>query len=157
MTYYHVLLKLQEAPEIVRCVFSDLSAKELDDKFLKPYRRGQRTLAGAEVIDTMAIVSTRIVETNRLSDVELREIQQKSVREIEEFNRSSDSVVLISAGRGYHPEDIEEAGTDVTARFISFPPGQGQANPLVKILSDTWVVTIVGGVLAAGIIAWLGW
>jgi hypothetical protein len=157
MTYYHVLLKLRDASDKVRCVFSDLTAKELEDKFLTPYRRGQRTLAGAEVIDTMAITSTQIVETNRLSDVERREIQEKSGREIEEINRSSDSIVLISIGRGHEPEDIEEAGTDVTASFIHAPPGQGQSNPAIEMFNNPWLVAVAGGVVVAAITAWLGW
>lgn len=108
MPYYHVLVELQDTPKKVRCIFSDLTLKELECKFLKPYRHGQRMFVGTEVIDTMAITSARIIETSHVSDVELHDIQQKSRREIDDFNSSSSSVVLISVGRGYEPEDIEE-------------------------------------------------
>lgn len=157
MTYYHVLIELQDDPKKVRCIFSDLTSKALESKFLKPYRRGQRMLVGTEVVDTMAITSTRIVETNRTSDIELREIQERSRNEIDEFNRSSDSVVLISTGRGHVLEDIEEAGANVTTRFIKTPPGQGQSDLFARILSHPWVVAVVGGIIVAGIVAWLGW
>ncbi len=157
MTYYHVLVELRDAPKKVRCIFSNLAAKELESKFLKPYRRGQRMLVGTEVIDTMAITSARIVETNHTSDVELQGVQQKSRREIDDINRRSESVVFISVGRGYAPEDIEEAGADITARFIDSPPGQGQSDLATRLLNHPWVVAIVGGVIVAGIAAWFGW
>ena len=156
MPYYHVLVELRDTPRKVRCVFSDLTAKELEAKFLKPYRRGRNTLSGASVIDVMAITSTRIIETSRPSGVELQEIQQKSHREIDEFNNNSNSLILISPGRGYEPEDIGEAGVEVTTRFINSPPGVARYNLASKILNHPWVIAIAGGILVAGIAAWLG-
>lgn len=157
MTYYHVLIELHGNPKKVRCIFSDLTIKELENRFLNPYRRGQRILVGTEVIDTMAITSTTIVETNHASDIELGEIRERSRNEIDEFNKSSDSVVLISTGRGHVLEDIEEAGANVTTRFIKNPPGQGQSELFARILSHPWVVAVAGGIIVAGIVAWLGW
>lgn len=157
MTYYHVLVELRDTPKRVRCIFSDLTAKELEGKFLKPYRRGQRMLVETEVIDTMAITSTRIIETCRVSDVELQEIQQKSRREIDDINRHSDSIVFIGVGRGYAPEDIEEAGAEVTECFINSPPGQSRSDLAARLLNHPWVVGIAGGVIVAGIAAWFGW
>lgn len=172
MTYYHVLVELQDTPKEVRCIFSDLILKELESKFLKPYRHGQRMFVGTEVINTMAITSARIIETSRVSDAELHEIQQKSRREIDDFNSSSSSVVLISVGRGYELEDIEEAGTDVTACFIDSPPGQGrnsepeavvdhlgldicaQSREVEVMKTLNIVVFVMGSVAGAGIAAY---
>lgn len=72
-------------------------------------------------------------------------------------NRDSDSVFFISLGRGYAPEDIEEAGSNVTERFINAPPGQERSGLAAKVVNNPWVVAIVGGVVVAGIVAWLGW
>lgn len=156
MTYFHVLVEFQDAPKKARCIFSDLTSKELESKFLRPYRRGQRMLVGSEVIDTMTITSARIIETRKTSDAELQEIQKKSHQEIDDFNRDPSTVVLISIGRGYDPEDIEEAGEDVTARFINLPPGY-HPGLATQIFNHPWVIAIAGGVIVAGIAAWLGW
>lgn len=156
MIYFHVLVKLEGSPDKIRRLLSDLSHKELEESFLKPYRRGQRMLVGGAVIDTMAITFTRIVETTRLSEVELLEIQKKSLREIDEINRRSDSVTWLSIGRGHDPEDIQEAGPDVTARFINAPPGQDQASLLSGIYNHPLFLPTVSGLIVLGIAALFG-
>ncbi len=157
MSYLHVSVKFRDAPEKVRCIFSDLSEKELEANFLKPYRLGRATLSGAEVIDVNSIVSTQIIETQRVSELELKEIQDISWKEIQEYNRHSDSVVVVSPGHGYNSEDIAEAGSDVTSRYITSPPGHQTSSIVSSALNHQWVVAIIGGLVVAGVAAWLGW
>lgn len=156
MSYFHVLVKFKSVPEKVRCIFLDLSRQELEAKFLKPYRAGRRTLSGSEVIETADIAWTRIMETAGGSTQELKEIQARSWREIDEFNRQSSSVFLVSAGHGYNPEDIADAGCEVTAQFITSPPGHG-AGAIAAMMNHQWVVAVLGGLIVAGLAAWLGW
>ncbi|MBE0614869.1 MAG: hypothetical protein IH604_14460 [Burkholderiales bacterium] len=155
MTFFHVLVKFKSAPDKARCVFSDLSRKDLESKFLKPYRAGRSTLSGAEVIETGNIAWTQIMETERGTAEELKDIQAKSWKDIEEFNRNS-SVVLISAGHGYDAEDIVDAGNDVTSQFITSPPGEG-SSVIIKIMNHQWVIAVIGGLIVAGLAAWLRW
>ena len=158
MDHYHVLLTFQDAPEKVRCVFSDLSESELKDQFLKPYRRGRSFLSGNEVIDAVRIKSVSIIRTDRDSTDELKAIQERSWKEIEQFNRDSSSVVLVSAGRGHNAEDIVEAGADVTSTLISGPPGSADQWTVVsKVINHPWISAIGTGVVVAGIAWWFGW
>lgn len=157
MAYYHVLVKFKDQPEKVLCIFADLSAKELDLKFLQPYRKGQTTLSGSRVVDVNNIILTQIIETEKQSDLELKEIQAKSRNEIEQFNQNSGSVYLLSLGRGYDAEDIAEAGNDVTSNFISAPPGHRNSRVLATVFNNQWVVAVLGGIVVAGIAAWFGW
>lgn len=158
MVYYHVLLSFQESPNKVRCIFSDLTEKELRTRFLVPYRSGKSFLSGNEVIEASRIKKVTVLKTNRASAVELKEIQDKSWKEVQEFNRSSDSVVLVSPGRGYDAEDIIEAGEDVTTLFISGPPGHGGGWTVVSaVMNHPWVSAIGTGLVVAALAYWFGW
>lgn len=157
MAFFHVLVKFRSEPEKIRCIFSDLTSQDLEMKFLKPYRAGRSTLSGAEVVDVSGIVWTQIIETERASDLELKDIQDKSWKDIEEFNRQSESVFLVSAGHGYNAEDIAEAGKNVTSRYITSPPGHQRSNVISNIMNHQWVVAVIGGLFVAGVAAWLGW
>lgn len=157
MPYFHVLVAFRDAPNKIKCIYSDLSGSDLESKFLKPYRAGRSTLSGSEIIDITSIVSTQIIETARIMELELNDIQKKSWEEIEDFNRQSNSVTLVSIGRGHEPEDIVEGGADVTSKFITAPPGQQASSSLSMILNHPWVVAILGGLVVAGVAAWLGW
>jgi len=155
VSYYHVLVKFAGGSEPPECIFKDLTLAQLKKQFLRPYERGWKVLSGTRVFDVMAINWTQIVQTERPSELELREIREKSRKEIEDFNRDG-SVVLISIGRGYADEDIVEAGKDVTTIYIKAPPG-ATSNLISALLNHQWVVTLLGGVIVAGLVAWLGW
>ena len=157
--YYHVVLRFADAPEKDSCVFTDLSEKELRERFVKPYRRGKSFMTGSDaVVDSMRIRQTTIVCTNDRSEVELRRIQEKSRREIDELNRTSRHVVFMDLGRGYVPEDITEAGVNVTATFVSGPPGEGDGWSVVTAIINHPSTTAIGtGVLLLWLGYMLGW
>ena len=83
-------------------MLSDLSENELRKQFLGPYQSGKNFLLGNEVVQVSHINKVSIVKTDKNSANELKEIQDKSWKEIQGFNRTSDSIVLISPGRGYN-------------------------------------------------------
>ena len=158
MAYYHVLLTFQDSPDKVRCMFADLTERDLEARFLVPYRSGKSFLSGNEVVEASRIKKVTILKTNRVSAAELKDIQDKSWKEVQEFNRNSDSMVLISPGRGYDAEDIVEAGNDVTAEFISGPPGHGGGWGVVSaVMNHPWVSAIGTGLAVAALAYWLGW
>jgi len=158
MAYYHVLLTFQDAPDKVRCMFSDLTEQDLKTRFLAPYRKAESFLCGNEVVESSTIKKVTLVKTARVSAAELKDIQDKSWREVQEFNRTSDSMVLISPGRGHDAEDIAEAGEDVTAVFISGPPGHGgRWRVVAAVVNHPWVSAIGTGLAVAALAYWLGW
>ena len=167
MAYFHVITKLVSGEHPI-CLFDDLSSDDLRAKFLRHYERGQDFLAGGNVISAKDIRSVRIIETNRDNATEREEINRRSRAKIDELNSSSDSVFFISLGNGYEPDDIAEAGEDVTSVYIKGPPGYALATSLPALApaasSRTWyehagkaLIALVVTLVAAGIIYKLGW
>lgn len=156
MAFFHVLLTFQGAPNEARCVFMDLSERELTKQFVQPYRRGTTMLAGTEVIDTMDIHSTTIIKTERTNELERKDIQEASQRHLDEVNRQG-GLVFMGPPHGYDPEDIVEAGLDVTKTYITAPPGHGKTSLLSAVINHPWISTIASGLVVAGIAKALGW
>ena len=157
MAFHHVLLTLNEAPSKPRCVLSDLSAEQLEKQFLFPYRKGKNILCGNQVIHVTNIKSVQIIRTEKTSELELAVIQDRSFKEMQEFNRRSDSFIIISPGRGYDAEDIVEAGEHITSQHIIGTPGHGTSSSLLKLLNNQWVVAIGTGLIVAALVWWFGW
>jgi hypothetical protein len=148
MSYYHVLLSFHDAPQELRCMLFDLSEQELRARFLVPYRRGKNLLCGNEVVASSRINRVSIVRTDDSSANELKKIQEKSWKDIQDFNRESQSLVLLDLGHGYHLEDITEAGEDVTSALILRPPGDGDRWMLAAAaLNPPWVSAIGTGLV----------
>lgn len=158
MPFHHVLLALESEPTKLRCVLTDLTEEDLKAKFLRPYRKGQNIFCGNEVIPVSQIRKLHIVRTTHENEVERSALQERSFNEIQEFNRQSDSIVLINPERGYDPEDILEVGEDVTATFVSGSLGHAVVpTPVVEFLNNQWVVTIGTGLIVAALVWWFGW
>ncbi len=162
MAYYQVLVAVEPHPEKMRQVFTDIGEKDLKQMLVAPYRRGTSLICGNEIIPVTQIRKLQIVQTARTDEIEREELHAQSIREIEKFNRESDSVVLISPGGGYDPEDILDAGEDVTAKFISGHPGSASGpSPIGQFLNNAWVVglvvTLVSGLAVAYSVWKFGW
>ena len=156
MAYFQVLLKYESIESEYEQVFSDLSEEELKSKFIKPYYKACDILVGGKVVKMSAIAKIMIVRTkdpdNQTRDI----INNLSLNRISEMNRQSDSVVFISPGSGYDPEDILEAGEDVTSEYVNGPPGSGGTINWSYLSAHPMVVAVVGGLLLLGIAALLG-
>ena len=152
MAYFHVLLSY--SPEgSMRCVLFDLSEADLKRHFLKNYRRGANLLVNGEVLETKTVRRVQIIRTGESIDIELNQLQESSWREVQDFNRSQDSVTLISPWRGYERADVAEVGTDVTSEHIDGPPGEGQWPLIQQMVNHPWVSAIATGLIVAGIVA----
>jgi hypothetical protein len=139
-------------------VLSDLSEEELRKKFMAPYKSGKNFLFGSEIVEASCINAVSIFETDRNSAVELKLIQDKSWKEMQDFNNADDSIFLLSLGRGYEMEDIVEAGRDVTAIYVSGPPGhQDSWSFASRVLNHPWISTIGAGLILGGLLFWLKW
>lgn len=154
MAYYHVIVKI--GPEkACRSLFADLSEKELIKCFVKPYKSGATFVAGNDLIAPSDLKFVQIIVTSRLEKIERDEINSEERKYIDDFNSSSSSLFFASLGGGYEPQDIADAGDDVTSQFIKGPPGSGNFLQLLKVAA--WVAGIASAVLAAGLNKWLGW
>jgi hypothetical protein len=149
MPYFHVVAELDDALGKPVAIFMDLDQRELRTQFLKPYERGIDLVSQNSLYPVRRLRKIHVIQTEALSEHELKEVQRKSREEIDRLNRDS-SVVFVSAGHGYDPEDIVYAGTDVTQVFIDGPPGTKAGNSLVaSVMNNGWVVAIGGGVVVA--------
>jgi len=156
MPYHHVIAKTASRDEF-RTLFSDLSAAALQERFITPYERGKSFFSGNDLVSPSDLRSVQIVRTQRPDQIERDEINRIDRAKIDKINSSSDSVFFVSIGGGYEPQDIVQAGEDVTHAFIKGPPGfkAGRWAPSMKALG--WIAGIIATVVAAGLAKWLGW
>jgi hypothetical protein len=152
--FYHVLGAIGDRKTEV--LFSDLTAKELRKQFVVPYKRGRTFFAGTSVVVPAELRRIRIIETP-VKEAEARDrINRDSLADIAEMNRTS-GLVIISPGQGYEPDDIAEAGADVTRTFLRGGPGSPSGLLGLSKNAAGWLLGIVASVLAAGLAKWLGW
>lgn len=156
MSYHHVIARVGYEDEF-QVLFIDRSADELKECFVKPYEKGQSFFSGNDLISPSDLRSIQIIRTDRTDEVERDEINRLDRERIDRLNDSNSEVFIISVGGGYKPQDIAEAGVDVTHDFIKGSPGfkAGKWESSKKAL--TWIASIVAIVVAAGVVKWLGW
>ncbi len=152
--FYQVLAAIGDRK--TEMLFSDLTARELGQEFVAPYRRGKTFFAGTTVVNPSELRKVRIIETP-VKEAEARDrINRDSLAEIAEMNRTS-GLMIISPGQGYEPEDVAEAGVDVTRTFLRGGPGSSNGLMGISKTAAGWLLTIVASVLAAGLAKLLGW
>lgn len=156
MAYHHVIAKIGHHDKF-RVLFADLSLPELEKRFIAPYERGVSFFSGNDLVAPIDFRSVRVIKTERTEQEEREHINKESCAQIDKMNRMSNGMLFISPGRGYDPEDIVEAGEEITHSIIKGPPGfrAGKWETSTKMLA--WLAGIVAVVIAAGVIKWLGW
>ncbi len=156
MSYLHVTIETKSSNGWI-CIFNDLSAADLKKKLVKPYRLGKSIYYDGNILPSNEISKIKINETEKPREEELKIVQEDSNREVQEFNRSSSGITLISAGHGYNYHEINECGTDVTNRYISSGPGTGTyVTAVAEFIKHPWVVRVVGGLVFVAVAAYLG-
>lgn len=163
MSYFHVLIAFEGNANKFECPFQDLSEDKLKSDFLSAYQAGTNIFHNGMVIKTNEIAKVKIVETDQNSELELKNLQEKSRREIDEINRNS-YATFIGFGRGYETSDLEELGIDVTSNYIHGAPGykpkqevslspnlSSQPSMWVRVINHQWFVAIVGGLIVTGL------
>jgi hypothetical protein len=152
--FYHVLAAIGDRNTGI--LFSDLTAKELDQQFVAPYKCGKTFFAGATIVNPHELRKVQIIETPAKEDEVRAQINRASLAEIAEMNRTS-GMMVISPGQGYEPEDIAEAGVDATRIFLRGGPGSSNGLLGLSKTAAGWLLTIVASVLATGLAKMLGW
>lgn len=156
MSYLHVTIKTKSSNGWL-CIFKDLSVSDIKKKLVKPYKLGKPIYYDGNILPPNEITQIKINETEKTHEEELKIVQDESYKEIQEFNRTSSSVVLLSAGNGYSDYEINECGKDVTSSYISTGSGVGTASTVVaEFIKHPWVVRVVGGLMFLVVAAYLG-
>lgn len=156
MSYHHVIAKTASNDEF-QIIFSDLSVAALQENFISPYERGMSFFSGNDLISPSDIRSVQIVRTQQLDQIEREKINRIERANIDEINSSGQGLFFVSIGGGYEPQDIAQAGEDVTHTFIKGPPGFKAGRWAQSTKAIGWFATIIAGVVAAGLVKWLGW
>ncbi|MCV5888099.1 hypothetical protein OFN71_33325, partial [Escherichia coli] len=74
-----------------------------------------------------------VISTRFSHKAELQKLQERSRKEIDDFNTGS-PIVLISPGYGYQDSEIKDCGDDVTDQFLTSAAGEVQETSSVKKL-----------------------
>ena len=164
MSYFHVLIAFERNANKFECLFQDLPVDKLKSDFVSAYQAGRNIFHNGVVIKTSEIAKVKIVETDQNSELELKKLQEKSWRELDEMNRNS-YFQIIGLGRGYETSDLEELGIDVTSSYIHGAPGYepkhevsfspnvtSQTSKVVRIINHQWFVNVFGGIIVAVIV-----
>lgn len=157
MSYYQVILKLRGSGATPQQIMVDASERELLSKIVKPFKKGNNLFHDSTVFDSNNIEMIKIIRTDERNEVVRDKIYNASVKRIDKLNRQSDSLVIISPGDGYDPEDILEAGDDVTEKYIVGPPGYGRSGALQEFIYNPWVMAVGTGLIIAAVVAWRNW
>ena len=150
MAYSHVVAELDDALGKPVAIFMDLSERELQSRFVKPYKRGIDLVSENSLYPVRRLRKVHVIQTENVSAQELAEVQRKSREDIDNLNRGSSHAVFLLPGYGYDPEDIVHAGADITQTVLTGPPGTKAGNSIAQlIVNNAWVVTIGGGMVVA--------
>jgi hypothetical protein len=147
--FFHVGMWFSDTrdPDLLR---TDLSEKALRSGILKDYRAGRRITENGTNFDLSKVVKIKISSTGaQAADVIKQEDEQAELARMK-FNRSSNWVTMIGLPTS-ELRDILEYGENVTDQFITAPPGSGFS--IIEILNHNWVITIIGGLVVALIVA----
>lgn len=158
MPYYHVLVAFEGKPNDLDALFMDASESAVRTCFLKPYKKGTSVISGNRVLPVASIRKVHIVRTDRESKAVLADLVKADRAATDELNRNSPVFFLGNIMYG-QDTDIVDGGEDVTASFVTGPPGTGADSIPSQVVR--WVfnnLLAIGTALAAtGLAWWIGW
>ncbi|QGT77771.1 hypothetical protein GM160_02060 [Guyparkeria halophila] len=147
MAFLHVVIERTEEEKPL-FLFGDLTKTELKRRFIRPYKLARSVLKENRVVNLSCVTSVHVIETDKPLDVALKHLRVESNERIDSLNRESGGVFIISAGSGWVAEDIVHCGRDVTAQYVTSPPGEGTlASHALAFLHNPWVLRVGGGLL----------
>lgn len=155
MAYFHVLISGVTTPDVYRCIFVDLSESKLKSLILRPYRSGSPLVANGRVYSQSELCGIKIVRTETTSSNALATASAGIDKQFQELSRHG-FPGAIGPFPSYGPDQIGEAGVDVTSQFITNSPGEGgRWKPVKAAFSNSWIIAIGGAVVATAIAKWL--
>ena len=156
--FHHVIVALKGRDK-KQALFVDLPARELNRRFVRPYKQGKPVLLqDNSVVQTRDITWTTIRATTDKATPTLKRLAEESNRRTDELNRTGGLVFMGRFSWGH--EDLEEEGEDVTSHYIQAPPGEDSLyRRLGSWLADNLGKAGIGlllAVVSAVVLTWLG-
>lgn len=153
VNYLHVIFEIKFSGKKF-CVFKDLSERELNNRFIKPYKLKKDICYDGKIIPLSEISKLTIIATEENHKQELDVRLNESNQLIDDANISIGKNVIYQLF-GCADYEIEHCGEDVTHKYINVAPGSGTLftklsslieNPLsvaVAVVSVilTWIAT----------------
>lgn len=155
MDYFHVFVR-QEGEAALRVVALDLTEDEIKRHIVKPYRRGASIVQGGKITPVASLRELRICMTSTVFEQAYSSEHAAQSKKIDELNRGG-GVFFLSPGPGH--DDMADSFENVTNLFLrgKGPGHAGRPHPLVAITNHPIVSTVVGGIVLAGLVFYLGW
>ncbi len=156
--FHHVIVALKGRDK-KRALFVDLPARELNRRFVRPYKQGKPVLLqDNSVAQTRDITWTTIRATADKAAPTLKKLAEASSRRTDELNLTGG---LFFMGRfSWGHEDLDEEGHDVTSRYIQAPPGEdGFYRRIGSWLADNLgkaAIALLVAIASAVLLTWLG-
>jgi len=156
--FHHVIVALNGRDK-KQALFVDLPARELNRRFVRPYKQGKPVLLqDNSVVQTRDITWTTIRVTADKAAPTLKKLAEASSRRTDELNRTGG---LFFMGRfSWGHEDLEEEGDDVTSRYIQAPPGEDSFYRRIgSWLADNLgkaAIALLVAIASAVLLTWLG-
>ncbi len=156
--FHHVIVALKGRDK-KQALFVDLPARELNRRFVRPYKQGKPVLLqDNSVVQTRDITWTTIRATTDRAMPTLKRLAEESNRRTDELNRTGGLVFMGRFSWGH--EDLEEEGDDVTSRYIHAPPGEDSFYRRVgSWLADNLgkaAIALLVAIASAVLLTWLG-
>ncbi len=155
MDYFHVFVR-QEGETTLRVVALDLTEDEIKRQIVKPYCRGTSIVQGGKITPLASLRELRICMTSIAFEQAYSSEHAAQSRKMEELNRCG-GVFYLSPGPGH--DDMAYSFENVTNRFLrgKEPGNVGRPPLLVTIANHPIVSIVVGGIVLAGLVFYLGW
>ncbi|OCO98856.1 MULTISPECIES: hypothetical protein [unclassified Ensifer] len=151
--YFRVVGCTSQAADQLILLFWDLNERQLSKQFLTPYRTGGRLVIGQKHVNVSDLVAIKIIETPQSKNETLKELQEKSLKAIEQRSALSVWPTAETLAYGWNDEDIVYAERDVTERYITGGPG---SSSWPRRVLHSRRLLIVGGALALlAVSAWI--
>lgn len=148
--FFHVLVTLRGDGESL--LLADLSRTDLQRRFLNPYVRGDKFTVVGRIVDPHDLTGVRIIKTGVPQKAAMEQLLQESIAATDRLNAASDRTGAFFLGPFCsYDEDIGQAGEDVTSTFVVGAPGSGRG--FAHYLNHPWTLTLLGGLIVAGIAA----
>lgn len=154
MDHFHVFAR-QEGEAELRVLAADLTEAEVKRRIVRPYRRGTSIVHGGTIIPIASLRELRICKTSLPFDESHEAECVADAEEIALLNRSGD---LTFVSPGPLRDNMAECFDNVTEQFLRGrePGDKGQASLFSSITNHPIISTVVGGLLLAAAVFYLG-
>lgn len=144
--FFHVLVQFKDNKR-KKLIFRDLSKKELQKYFVKPFKKRADLFHSGKILRFDEIYGVKIIQTEANSALHIKEYADRMNKSYDRMNSEPGTSVKL-VYRPQYESDIEYCGSEVTSRFIQKAPSN-KPSLFVQVLNQPWTIRIVGGIILA--------